>query len=75
MSDLHNSTAAVSCSPVTPWLGGPKMGLGLAGKLGRAWYRCMAFLAGPAGPCMVHGIGAWVVHGVVHGWCIRWGVG
>ena len=29
----------------------------VTGKLGRAWHRCMAFWAGPAGPCMVHG--AW----------------
>ena len=28
------------------------MGLGLTGKLCRAWHRSMAFLAGPAGPCM-----------------------
>ena len=29
--------AAVSCSSGVPWLGGVKMGLGLMGKLGRAW--------------------------------------
>ena len=26
-----------------------------------AWHRCMAFLAGPAGQGMVHGIGVWAV--------------
>ena len=30
----------------------------------------MAFLAGPAGPCMVHGIGACAMHSVMHGWCV-----
>ena len=31
------STAAVSCSPDGAMSGGVKMGLGLTGKLGRAW--------------------------------------
>ena len=32
-----NNLAAVSCSSVVPRLDGVKMGLGLIGKLGRAW--------------------------------------
>ena len=48
-------------------LGGVKMGSGTTGKLGRAWHRCMAFLAGPAGPCMVHGIGAFFAK-----FCLLW---
>ena len=63
--------AEVSCSPDAYRLGGVKLGFWLTGKLGRAWHRCMAFLAGPAGPGMVHGIGVWAVHGIVHGWCAR----
>ena len=53
--EWNKCIAAVSCSPITPRLGGVKMGIWLMGKLGRAWHRCMAFLAGPVGPCMVHG--------------------
>ena len=34
-------TAAVSCSPTGPWIGGIKMGSGMTGKLGRAWHLCM----------------------------------
>ena len=60
---MQQKIAAVSCSPNGYRLGGVKFGFWLTGKLGRAWHRCMAFLVGPAGPCMVHGIGAW--------WCTR----
>ena len=45
--------AAVSCSSGVPWLGGVKMGLGLMGKLGRAWV-----LHGCMGVAWVHG---WVM--------------
>ena len=34
---LLNNTAAVSCSPIGPGLGGVGLVFGLTGKLGRAW--------------------------------------
>ena len=42
-------TAAVSCSPVPYLFGGVGMVSGMTGQLGRAW--------------VVHGVGAWHVHG------------
>ena len=47
--------AAVSCSLVTPRLGGVKMGLGLTGKLGRAWVGAWVVLHG-GGECILHTI-------------------
>ena len=52
----NEDRAAVSCSPNAYRLGGVGFGFWLTGKLGRALHQCMAFLAGPAGPCMG---GAW----------------
>ena len=43
--EIHQSSAAVSCSATGPVLGGVKMGDWLTGNLGRAW--------------LVHGVGAW----------------
>ena len=37
VNTLFFNEAAVLCSPIPYWLGGVGLGLGLTGKLGRAW--------------------------------------
>ena len=44
--DTKKCVAAVSCSPDAYRLGGAELGIWLKGKLGRAWYWCMALVHG-----------------------------
>ena len=50
---LSQCIAAVSCSSVPNRLGGVKIGLGLTGKLGRAWVGAWVVVYGCMGGCMV----------------------
>ena len=53
------SIAAVSCSPVGYRLGAGGIGVWDDGQAGPCMASVHVILGGPAGPFMVHGIGAW----------------